>query len=190
MNKGNERRKQLLEVALKEFIAKGFYGTSTREICRKVGISSGLLFHYFPNKESIYLELVKIGTEKMQVNSLLAMKAPREYLFQTLCTIFEQLENNPFFAKMFVFIDDAQHADTGIKEVRQLLDQSDIGKQWIPIIEKGQTMKCFQKGNAHTMCVILFGAIQGIAQEKVRMPKTSLPDVDWLMQIIEVHNVK
>ncbi|MBD5487285.1 MAG: TetR/AcrR family transcriptional regulator [Lachnospiraceae bacterium] len=39
MQKGNERRKQLLSVALDEFITKGFYGTSTRSICRKAGIS-------------------------------------------------------------------------------------------------------------------------------------------------------
>lgn len=88
MKKGNERKKQLLVIALNEFIAKGFYGTSTREICRKIGISSGLLFHYFPNKESIYLELIKIGTENMQMNCTVAMKEPKEFLFQTLCTIF------------------------------------------------------------------------------------------------------
>lgn len=64
MEKGKERLKQLLTVALDEFITKGFYGTSTREICRRAGISSVLLFHYFPNKESIYLELIKTGVEK------------------------------------------------------------------------------------------------------------------------------
>lgn len=184
MNKGNERKMQLLSVALNEFIEKGFYGTSTREICRKVGISSGLLFHYFPNKESIYLELVKIGTEKMQIDSMLAMQMPGEYLYQTVCAIFEQLENNPFFAKMYVFINDAQHTDTGIEDVRRLLDQSEIVKQWVPIIEKGQEIKCFRQGNAHAMCVALFGAIQGIAQEKVRIPQTPLPDVKWLMRIV------
>ena len=34
MNKGQERKNQLLRVALDEFITKGFYGTSTREICQ------------------------------------------------------------------------------------------------------------------------------------------------------------
>ncbi len=61
MDKGDERKKQLLQVALDVFIEKGYYGTSTREIARRAGVSSGLLFHYFNNKESIYLELVKIG---------------------------------------------------------------------------------------------------------------------------------
>lgn len=185
MEKGKERRKQLLTVALDEFITKGFYGTSTREICRKAGISSGLLFHYFPDKESIYLELVKIGVQRMYIDTTEAMKAPKEYLFQTLLEIFEQLENNPFFGKMFVFIDNAQHSNVGIDEVRVLLEKADIAKQWIPVIQKGQELECFHSGDAHAMCVALFGAIQGIAQEKVRVPQTPLPDAKWLMKLME-----
>lgn len=189
MEKGEERRKQLLKVALDEFITKGFYGTSTREICRKAGISSGLLFHYFPNKESIYLELVKIGVEKMYIDTAEAMKAPKAYLFQTLREIFEQLESNPFFGKMFVFIDNAQHIHVEIDEVHILLEKADITKQWLPVIQKGQDAGCFHSGNAHAMCVALFGAVQGIAQEKVRVPQTPLPDINWLMKLIEKETI-
>lgn len=190
MQKGEERRRQLLAVALDEFITKGFYGTSTREICRKAGISSGLLFHYFSNKESIYLELVKIGAERMRIDAGKAMQAPKEYLWQTLTSIFEQLESSPFFGKMFVFIDNAQHVQTGIDEVRILLEEADIVKQWIPVIRKGQELKCFREGNAHTMCVALFGAVQGIAQEKVRIPNTPLPDVNWLIKLVEEESTR
>lgn len=185
MQKGNERRNQLLFISLDEFITKGFYGTSTRSICRKAGISSGLFFHYFPNKESIYLELVKIGIKEMYIDTAQAMQTPKEYLFQTLHGIFEQLENNSFYRKMFVFIDNARHVDTGIEEVRTLLDKADITKQWTPIIQKGQELQCLHAGNPHAMCVALFGAVQGIAQEKVRMPDTPLPDVKWLMRMVE-----
>ena len=189
MNKGQERKNQLLRVALDEFITKGFYGTSTREICRKTGISSGLFFHYFPNKESIYLELVKIGAEEMHIEKAAAMQAPKEYLLQILQNIFEQLESNPFFGKMFVFIDQAQHSPVGIDEVYFLLEKADIAAQWIPVIRKGQELGLFHAGNAHAMCIALFGAIQGIAQEKVRRPQTPLPDVSWLMKLIERESI-
>ena len=97
MDKGDERKKQLLQVALDVFIEKGYYGTSTREIARRAGVSSGLSFHYFNNKESIYLKLVKIGVEEMKIDTEIAMEAPYEYLFQTIKNIFEQLESNPSF---------------------------------------------------------------------------------------------
>ncbi|MXP76568.1 TetR family transcriptional regulator [Lachnospiraceae bacterium WCA-9-b2] len=84
MEKGDERKKQLLRVALDVFIEKGYYGTSTREIARQAGVSSGLLFHYFSNKDSIYLELIKIGIQEMKINTKMAMNSPRNYLLKLL----------------------------------------------------------------------------------------------------------
>lgn len=187
MDKGDERKKQLLRVALDVFIEKGYYGTSTREIARRAGVSSGLLFHYFSNKDSIYLELVKIGVEEMRIDTEIAMSAPCEYLFQTIKNTFEQLENNLFFGKMFVFMDKVQHTAVNEKEIAFLLESTDICKQWIPIILEGQRRGEFREGNPHSLCVAVFGAIQGIAQEKVRIPNTPLPKTDWLMDMIVSH---
>lgn len=44
------RKWQILDIALSHFIRYGFYGTSTRKIAEEAGISSGLMFHYFPSK--------------------------------------------------------------------------------------------------------------------------------------------
>lgn len=184
MDKGDERKKQLLRVALDVFIEKGYYGTSTREIARRAGVSSGLLFHYFSNKDSIYLELVKIGVEEMKIDTEIAMNAPCEYLFQTIKNTFEQLESNSSFGKMFVFMDNVQHTAVNEKEIELLLESADICKQWNPIILEGQCRGEFREGNSQSLCVAVFGAIQGIAQEKVRIPNTPLPKIDWLMDMI------
>ena len=184
MVKGDERKKQLLRVALDVFIEKGYYGTSTREIARKAGVSSGLLFHYFSNKDSIYLELVKIGVEEMKIDTEIAMGAPCKYLFQTMKNVFNQLESNPSFGKMFVFMDNVQHTVVNEKDITSLLESADICKQWIPIILEGQQRGEFRERNPHSLCVAVFGAIQGIAQEKVRIPNTPLPKIDWLMDMI------
>lgn len=184
MDKGDERKKQLLQFALDVFIEKGYYGTSTREIARRAGVSSGLLFHYFSNKESIYLELVKIGVEEMKIDTEIAMEAPCEYLFQTMKNVFEQLESNPSFGKMFVFMDNVQYTIVNDKEIELLLKSIDICRQWIPVILEGQRRGEFRAGNSHSLCVAIFGAIQGIAQEKVRIPNTPLPKIDWLMDMI------
>lgn len=184
MDKGDERKKQLLRVALDVFIEKGYYGTSTREIARQAGVSSGLLFHYFSNKESIYLELIKIGIQEMKINTKMAMNSPRNYLFEIIKNTFEQLENNSFFAKMFVFMDNVQYTVVNEREITSLLESTDIYKQWIPVILEGQQRGEFREGNPHSLCVAVLGAVQGIAQEKVRIPSTPLPKIDWLMDVI------
>ncbi len=50
-----ERREQILLFALQEFAEKGYDQTSTNTICKKAGVSKGLLFHYFESKRGLYL---------------------------------------------------------------------------------------------------------------------------------------
>ncbi|SRR6266498_2833866 len=51
--KSLERRIQIVETALKLFARYGFDGTSTKTIAREVGVTEGLIFHYFPTKADI-----------------------------------------------------------------------------------------------------------------------------------------
>jgi AcrR family transcriptional regulator len=48
-----ERREQILDAAMRLFGQKGFQGTSIRDIAREVGITEGLIYHYFENKEQL-----------------------------------------------------------------------------------------------------------------------------------------
>lgn len=184
MAKKEVRKMQLLTIALDEFITKGFYGTSTREIAGKAQISSGLLFHYFDSKESLYQELVEIGLGKMHLDVSKANENPKLYLEHMVQSILEQLETNRFFAKMFVLIDAAQHTVGIPEEIRNLLHNQNMFVQCRQIIECGQQKGQFRSGNSHALCVAFLGAIQGIAQEKVRVEDTPLPKKEWIMDII------
>ncbi len=184
MAKKEIRIGQILSLSLDEFITKGYYGMSTRAIAKKAEISSGLMFHYFKSKDDLYLNLIKIGTEKMVYDFEAAKTNPKNYFKAMLENTLDQLENNPFYAKMFVFIDDALHTEGIPSEAKALLEKHDIGSQCIPIIIAGQRMGQFRSGNPHALCVAFFGAIQGVAQEKVRNTDTPLPSSDWLLDII------
>ncbi|MFA9466450.1 MAG: TetR/AcrR family transcriptional regulator [Velocimicrobium sp.] len=179
-----QRKRQILIISLEQFIKKGYYGTSTREIAQIAGISSGLMFHYFDSKENLYHSLVEIGTEKMMFDMKKAGENPKLYLKTVVEMILEQLQSNDFFAKMFVFIDDAQHTLGIPEESEKLLQEVDLYHQCISIIENGQEKGMFKNGNAHALCVAFFGAIQGIAQERVRVQNTPMPEAEWLMDII------
>jgi AcrR family transcriptional regulator len=179
-----QRKSQIIAISLDQFIKKGFYGTSTREIAKIAGISSGLMFHYFENKEKLYHHLIEIGTEKMAFDMKKAEDNPKMYLETVVKTILEQLQSNEFFAKMFVFIDAAQHTSGIPEESRKLLQEIDFYRQCISMIENGQEKGMFKKGNSHALSVAFFGAIQGIAQEKVRVWNTPMPEAEWIMNII------
>ncbi len=55
----DERREEILAVALDEFGEHGLDGTSTDTIARKAGISQPYLFRLFGTKKELYLETVR-----------------------------------------------------------------------------------------------------------------------------------
>jgi len=55
--KAAARREQLLSTALALFYEHGYAGTSTRSIAEAAGVTEGLVFHYFPTKDAILLEI-------------------------------------------------------------------------------------------------------------------------------------
>lgn len=49
-----ERRQQIIEAAFRVFGRKGFKGATNREIAKEAGITTGLLYWYFKNKEDLF----------------------------------------------------------------------------------------------------------------------------------------
>jgi AcrR family transcriptional regulator len=51
---GEERRAAIIKAVRRVFAAKGFHGTTTRELAEAAGVSEALLFKHFPTKEALY----------------------------------------------------------------------------------------------------------------------------------------
>lgn len=52
--KGDERRSQILQVAIKLFSQNGFRGTTTKEIARAAGVSEAMVFRHYATKDELY----------------------------------------------------------------------------------------------------------------------------------------
>jgi AcrR family transcriptional regulator len=59
--KHEQKRQDIFDAAFRCFIKDGFHGASTTDICAAAKISPGHLYHYFPSKEAIVMEMVDIG---------------------------------------------------------------------------------------------------------------------------------
>lgn len=109
-----EKRDRIINAAMKEF-NKGFKKASTDAIVREAGISKGLLFHYFGNKESLYEFILKYTIdvvireyfeiinfeqkdflERMWQTILLKIDLSYKYplMFDFLTTAYKESENN------------------------------------------------------------------------------------------------
>lgn len=179
-----ERRKQILMVALDLFVTKGFAATKISDIAKGCGMSTGLLFHYFNSKEALYLELVNAGVSRS--------KEGLNYFSGSAINIFEQIakqllneiENNCFVAKMFIFMAQASNNDFLSEETRYHLKWDNI-RNTEKIILLGQREGTIKDGDETALAVAFWAAIQGVCQTVIMDEKMPCPDYRWIVDIIK-----
>jgi AcrR family transcriptional regulator len=57
-------RKQLLQQSFELFAEIGYGNITMRQLAQKLGVSTGTLYHYFPSKEAMFLQLVTEQTQQ------------------------------------------------------------------------------------------------------------------------------
>jgi AcrR family transcriptional regulator len=56
---GQDRRTQILGVAMELFASRGFRGTTTRQIAEASGVNEAIIFRHFPRKEDLYWAVIE-----------------------------------------------------------------------------------------------------------------------------------
>ena len=59
------RNSEILLEAAKLFAAKGYDGTSIRDIARAVGVAQASLYHFFADKREIHSTVVSVSVERL-----------------------------------------------------------------------------------------------------------------------------
>lgn len=182
------RYRQILQIALDQFIAKGFYGTSTREICKIAEISSGLLFHYFASKETLYEALIEIGCSKLVLMPLPDTN-PLKVFEIHVKELFQLITSNPFAAKMFVFMGYAVYNAAQISETAgEMLAQHNLIEQSVPLVQKGQELGEIRSGDPLALSISFWCSIQGIAEAIALNQSRPIPKAEWILDILRKEN--
>jgi AcrR family transcriptional regulator len=71
-----QRRMRIVEAAVGLFAEKGLAGTSTADICRAAGISTGNLFHYFPSKLAVFYAIFELDRDQWDTEFAAAAADP------------------------------------------------------------------------------------------------------------------
>ncbi|WP_410601467.1 TetR/AcrR family transcriptional regulator [Amycolatopsis sp. lyj-90] len=99
--KHEAKRRAILDAAAWCFSEKGFEKTTTAEICRTAGISTGSLFHYFPNKRAVFVGIFEQDGDETAalVTAAGELEDPWEAILQVIAHMSEQLLH-PVAAKL------------------------------------------------------------------------------------------
>ena len=69
-----EKRKKILDAGLRLIGQKGFYHTTTADIAREAGVSTGIVYRYFENKKDIFITAFSEDIGQMSQRFLLLLE--------------------------------------------------------------------------------------------------------------------
>jgi AcrR family transcriptional regulator len=106
---GEERRQQILAVAVSLFSKKGFRGTTTKEIAQAAGVSEAMVFRHFATKEELYAAILdhkacsgdEFEPAKMAADAI-QRKDDREVFRSLALGALEHHENDPEFQRLLL----------------------------------------------------------------------------------------
>lgn len=179
------RKWQIIRATLDLFVERGYYGTKTSQISKRADISEGLLFHYFPTKEILLEELINIGLEGMRMPMQIEVENGLDFFRQFTKMLFGQTKNNPFIAKMFVFMGHVVLAEEIPERLRKLAASVDTITYSQGRVEEGQRDGTIRKGDAMVLSNMYWCAVHGIMEQYALHPEIPLPEADWIVAMLK-----
>ena len=187
-----QRRIAILNESLELFIKKGYHGTTIRDVARAVGMSPGLMFHYFDTKEALYTELLRqAATGAAYAKSFdFETMQPIEIIEAIISGMFLAFESSPESLKYFLLAKQALYADYLTPEMEGIVSSLSAIEAFVPLIQFGQQAGQIKKGDPLALSMAFFSAIQGTAETLACFPDMPLPDSDWFVDILRDNKEK
>lgn len=122
----DQYRKELLMKSFDLFAQKGYGSLTMRQLAQGLGVSTGTLYHYFPSKESLFVQLVE-ELEQQNVLSFLAEAKNSPTLAERIETLFQFIAKNEDYIlkQTLLWIEFSQHQDGSDVATKERLKQAD-----------------------------------------------------------------
>ena len=107
-----DRREQIIDAAMRVFSQKGFTRATNKDIAREAGITPGLIYHYFENKEAVLNAVIEgrsplrlIGSLPPQILNL----PPEVFLHFMLLQVLNIVEDEKYVQLIRVYLSEIIH---------------------------------------------------------------------------------
>lgn len=179
-----KRREEILRAGLDLFIKKGYTATKIQDIATQVGMSTGLLFHYFSSKEELYCTLVEYGISG-PTNLISNGSADPIVFFESAAEqVLAYIRQDSFTAKMFLLMNQAMMHEDIPQKARELLRSFDIYTPTSALIRLGQKDGTIRAGDPIALAATFWAAISGVAELCAGYPDLPAPNSEWIVDTI------
>jgi predicted DNA-binding protein YlxM (UPF0122 family) len=96
-----EKQQLIMDTALRLFAEDGYAHTSIDRIAKQAGISKGLLYTYFKDKEDLLRQIFLSGTQKVSEAGLFQEEITTESLIDSIDKSFDMITEQSDFFKLY-----------------------------------------------------------------------------------------
>ena len=178
-----KRREQILEAARVLFDQNGFKNTKISDISKAVGISKGLVYHYYQSKEDILLALTDSMNECL--DELSAFDSPIESLKEFAVRLLTAPSEASYIPPLRIFVTVSVRGELDDEEYDNPITKEFGREYFAPIFRKGQQMGQFRAGDAEEFADFywhyLLGCLVRFLQNKGK--ESAVPDLNAALNI-------
>ncbi len=156
-----EKRRQILEAAVRAFAAKGYHACRVGDIAEEAGVAYGLLYHYFDSKEEVLRSIFhQTWTDMLgTIQEIEQLDIPaREQLRKVVELVLRTWKRDPDLVRVLV------REVTRSGELQQQIEEIEQAFQALErIVERGQREGDFRSEvDPRLAAWILYGAMEEI----------------------------
>ncbi|HSC51018.1 MAG TPA: TetR/AcrR family transcriptional regulator, partial [Gaiellaceae bacterium] len=154
-----EKRRRLLDAAVRVFARKGYHASRVGDIAEEAGVAHGLLYHYFASKEDV-LRAVFRETWRALIETIRSVEeagdAPREQLRKVAEILLRSWRREPDLVRVLVLeVTRSQHLRGEMDEIVESFAAIQ------EIVERGQADGSIRADlDARLASYVFFGAVE------------------------------
>jgi len=162
------RKEKIRNEALHQFSKKGLCATRIQDIAEGAGMSQGLLYHYYPSKEAIYLDMICDALDKTNQAAAFVRDmdgSAREKILFSLKELFKTIEKSDRFRQTCRLIAQATNSSELPEEAQDII----LEKRKIPyrimaeIFRQGQEEGSVVAGDPDELAALYWAAVNGLS---------------------------
>lgn len=186
----DERRSNILKVALRLFAVHGYDATTINDITSASNCSHGLFYHYFSSKEAVFKTLIEESSEREKLSRVdfdLASQAgsPTDIMKVGLANILKKLatpeSDFPYYFYIFLNI----HFQKTLPEPKPKKRMGANPFVMVStLIKRGMDLGEFEPGDPKEYSVCLFSLLRGLTYIRIISPDDyRLPNIDTILNL-------
>jgi len=183
------RREAILAAARAVFAAKGLGASRVSDIAAEARISQGLVYHYFPNKEALFTEIVEGALREFAALAEATRRGPGS-AWDRLQRLAERMLAGVIDAPDYpLVILQAFTSDAVPAEARAAVERygRESMRHMVGLIRAGQTEGSVVGGEPVELALAFSACIQGVAMSRLQMraPEVPLPRAETVLRLLK-----